>query len=93
MIASRRMSGRKEKEDRIEQEDREFHQRVRDGYLKLARATPERFLVLDGSLALDEVRADFRRQFIAALRHFYDGEQQTSNASLAVGPNGRTTES
>jgi len=93
MIASRRMSGRKEKEDRIEQEDRDFHQRVRDGYLKLARATPERFLVLDGSRALDKVRANFQRQFIAALRRSYDGEQQTSNASLAVGANGRTTES
>lgn len=66
--ASRRMSGRKGKEDRIEQEDRSFHQRVREGYLELARSAPERFLVLDGSRALDEVLANFRVSFGEALR-------------------------
>lgn len=66
-VASRRMSGRKGKEDRIEQEDQSFHQRVREGYLELARLAPERFLVLDGSRTLEEVRADFRACFLEAL--------------------------
>ena len=33
--------------DRFEQEDVSFHQRVRRGYLKLAEAEPERWLVID----------------------------------------------
>lgn len=38
--------------DRIEREELSFHRRVREGYLKLAAAEPERFLVLDGSLPI-----------------------------------------
>lgn len=36
-----------EKRDRFEQEDIAFHRRVREGYLKLATAEPERWLVID----------------------------------------------
>ena len=39
---------RDQKQDRFEQEDISFHQKVRDGYLKLAKAEPERWLVIDG---------------------------------------------
>ena len=35
--------------DRIEQDSREFHRRVREGYLELARSDPERWVVLDAS--------------------------------------------
>ena len=38
---------------RFEQEPEEFHQAVREGYLKLAETEPDRFLVLDGSLDKD----------------------------------------
>lgn len=41
--------------DRIEQEERSFHERVRNGYLELAKRWPERFRVLDGSQGPDEV--------------------------------------
>ncbi len=34
--------------DRIEREAREFHRRVRSGYLELARMFPERFRIVDG---------------------------------------------
>jgi len=37
------------KQDRFEQEEIAFHQRVRDGYLKLAANEPERWLVVDAS--------------------------------------------
>ncbi len=37
------------KQDRFEQEAIAFHQRVREGYLKLAAADPERWLVIDAS--------------------------------------------
>ena len=37
------------KQDRFEQEELSFHQKVREGYLKLAAAEPERWLVVDAS--------------------------------------------
>jgi dTMP kinase len=43
--------------DRIEREDREFHQRVRDGYLALAAQEPDRFLVLDGTRDEEDLAA------------------------------------
>ncbi len=36
--------------DRFEQEDLSFHGRVREGYLKMAAAEPDRWLVIDASL-------------------------------------------
>jgi len=41
--------------DRIYQETLEFHQRVRDGYLELAAKEPQRFLVVDARLPVDEI--------------------------------------
>ncbi len=37
------------KEDRFEREDIIFHERVREGYLKLAKVEPRRIKVIDGS--------------------------------------------
>ena len=37
------------KQDRFEQEDIAFHQKVREGYLKLATNDPQRWLVVDAS--------------------------------------------
>lgn len=37
------------KQDRFEQEKLAFHQRVREGYLKLAEEEPERWLVIDAT--------------------------------------------
>ena len=42
--------------DRFETEGIEFFQRVRSAYLAMAQADPERMLVVDASLAFDEVR-------------------------------------
>jgi len=43
--------GRKrgKRQDRFEQEEMVFHQRVREGYLKLAANDPERWLVINGA--------------------------------------------
>jgi dTMP kinase len=38
--------------------DLEFHQRVRDGFLELARQDPERWRVVDASRDVDGVFAD-----------------------------------
>jgi dTMP kinase len=46
--AWKRMENRTAKEDRFEKESLEFHQRVREGYLILARRDPQRIMILDG---------------------------------------------
>jgi dTMP kinase len=40
---------RARKQDRFEREDIAFHQRVREGYLKLAADDPQRWLMVDAS--------------------------------------------
>lgn len=42
--------------DRFEKEQMEFHQRVRDGFVAIARAEPARVILLDSSRSLDAVR-------------------------------------
>ena len=44
-------SDRPERHDRFEEEDLPFHERVRNGFLELARAEPERVVVIDASLS------------------------------------------
>jgi dTMP kinase len=44
-----------EADDRIEAKPREFHERVRQGYLELARTDPERILVLDAARPAKEL--------------------------------------
>lgn len=41
--------------DRIEREESEFHARVRAGYLELANAEPDRFVVIDGGGPADRI--------------------------------------
>lgn len=44
---------RRESDDRIEREQNDFHQRVRETYLAIARREPERVKVFDGTLDRD----------------------------------------
>jgi len=50
--------------DRMESGAIEFYRRIRDGYLRLARRSPERFVVLDGARGLEENAG----QVVAAIR-------------------------
>lgn len=53
--------------DRLEAEQAEFHARVRDGFLQLAAAEPERFLVLDATLPAGELAAAVRARVATVL--------------------------
>jgi len=44
--------------DRLEQESMEFHKRVREGFLELAKKEPERFIILDGKKSINEIHHD-----------------------------------
>ncbi len=46
--------------DRLDSEDAGFYQRVRDGYLGLAAAEPQRFAVIDASQELAQVQASIQ---------------------------------
>jgi len=45
-------------ESRFEEEAISFHEKVRDGYLELARLEPERFRIIDASRAVDAVQSE-----------------------------------
>ena len=53
--------------DRLEAEAAEFHDRVRQAYLGLAAAEPERFVVVDATLPVDEIAAAIRERVDALL--------------------------
>jgi len=59
--------GRRGTRDRLEAEDLEFHERVREGYLALAAAEPDRYYVVDASrppeIVSAEIVAEVRRRF------------------------------
>ncbi len=46
---------RGKKQDRFESEDIAFHQRIIEGYLKIAASEPERWLVIDASQSKDKI--------------------------------------
>lgn len=43
--------------DRIEAESLQFFEKIRQGYLDLAKSEPERFFVIDGSLSVQEIES------------------------------------
>ena len=52
--------GRFDERDRIEGQSLEFHQRVRQGFLDLAAADPDHYVVLDARAPIDEIGAAVR---------------------------------
>ena len=48
--------------DRIEGESAEFHQRVRERFLELAKADPDHYLILDARADVDEIAEQVRAQ-------------------------------
>ncbi|MEJ2692052.1 MAG: dTMP kinase [Candidatus Thiodiazotropha sp.] len=54
-------AGSRSAPDRFEQEARDFFERVRQGYLAIAAAEPERVKVIDAAPDLEQVRRQIRR--------------------------------
>ncbi|MFT6106235.1 MAG: dTMP kinase [Rickettsiales bacterium] len=44
--------------NRYEKMDRDFHQRVRQGFLKIAKENPKRFVVIDGNQNVEKIHQD-----------------------------------
>jgi dTMP kinase len=63
--AKRRNERVGQSESRIDEESAAFHERVRQGYLGLAKSQPERFVVIDGRAPVGEVALRIRE----AVRH------------------------
>lgn len=57
---TKRRSDRNEKSDRLDAEDAEFHTRVRDAYLRIAAAEPQRVRVIETGGPVEETQARVR---------------------------------
>lgn len=65
-------AGKRSRPDRFEQESLRFFERVRGGYLDLARQHPQRIRLLDAARPLIEVEAQIRRimtEYLARVSH------------------------
>jgi dTMP kinase len=70
-VRRRNVTAQAAAEGRLDDEKVEFHQRVRRGYLELAREQPERFTTFDGELPVErlteEIVAEGRRRGIEGI--------------------------
>jgi dTMP kinase len=73
----RKQDGAIEEWNRMEDQALEFHQAARNGYLKLARETPQRWLVVDASQETTTVHNEIMQR-VEALR-----AQDKSSSKLA----------
>jgi dTMP kinase len=67
--------------NRMERQELEFHERVRQGYLELAGEEPKRWVVLDATRPAAEIQAQIRAWVESRLQHdtFAGGERGESN--------------
>ena len=81
---ARRAAGDTAQQTRFEdlsRHDREFHQRVRDGYLGMAAADPGRWRVIDGDRPIEVIAADV----LAAARRFLSGSEPDGGPPRIIG--------
>jgi len=62
VVGRERLDVSRTRYDRLEAEEADFHERVRAAYLTLAAAEPQRFLVLDATLPVDELQQSIRHR-------------------------------
>jgi len=61
VIGLKRRSSDQDHWNRLDAKEKAFHQRVREGYLEMAKAHPERWVVVDASQPLEQVQQDLIR--------------------------------
>jgi dTMP kinase len=62
-----RIAATRDTYDRLESEKNDFHERVRDGYLALAVAEPDRFLVLPATEPIEVIAAAIQTRVVSLL--------------------------
>jgi len=55
LVGMARITNR-DKYDRLDQETVDFHQKVRQGYLKIAQMYPQRIVTIDGTQSIEEIK-------------------------------------
>jgi len=75
-----------EERDRIEGEAVEFHERVREGFLRLSTAAPEHYLVVDARQPVEEIAGQVRARLIPLLEQ----AARTTLADPAAAPHDPT---
>ena len=61
-VGKGRITGRAEKEDRLDAEKTAFHEDVYQGYLQLEQEHPERIVGIDASGSIEEIKAEICRK-------------------------------
>jgi dTMP kinase len=77
----RRRTNGKQQGDRLDSEDAEFHNRVRDAYLRLARAEPERIKIIETNQPLELTHQRVKEIVLPFLRsrgHVCDDELEAA---------------
>jgi len=55
------------KADRLEEEKIDFHRRVREGYLQLAKKEPDRFKIINANRSIEEVHQEILQKVLSVL--------------------------
>ena len=85
---TRRRRNGSRKSDRLDTEDAEFHTRVRNAYLQMAAAEPERICLIDTAGSIDEAHARVKEIVVPFLERRgirIDGSGEEFAAKLAPG--------
>jgi dTMP kinase len=72
-----RRTSKGHKADRLDTEDAAFHTRVRDAYLRIAAAEPDRVRVIDASGSVQETQGQVMRVVMPFLEKSGDGSQKS----------------
>ena len=89
-VAAERMSARGEN-NYLDEENQQFHQRVRQTYLSRAQKDPERYVVLDAAVPADQLSAEILTAVHARLPHTLTKGRSLAEADRASQPDHRST--
>ena len=63
--------------DRLESESMEFHRKVRNGFLEIAKNEPDRYIVVDGTQSIEEIHNEIIDKIKAYIK---EGENETEQS-------------